>query len=44
MHAEKKNAYYISAGKHEGNRSLRTPTEIGWEVVEWNHLATQRLL
>jgi hypothetical protein len=45
------NAYNILVGKHEGNRSLRRPRyrqedntgmdlrEIGWEGVEWMHLA-----
>jgi hypothetical protein len=46
-----RNAYKIFVGKREGKRTLGRPTrrwddsirmdlgEIGWEGVDWNHLA-----
>jgi hypothetical protein len=44
---EMRNTYNILFGKPEGKRSLGIPrhrwedsiTEIGWEVVNWTHLA-----
>jgi hypothetical protein len=51
---EMRNAYDILVGKYEGKRPLRMPSrrledtirtdlrEIGWESVEWMHLAQDR--
>jgi hypothetical protein len=39
---ERRNAYNISVRKPEGKKPLRKPThirEIGWEGVDWIHLA-----
>jgi hypothetical protein len=53
-HGEVSNAYKILVGKLEGNRSLGRPrhrwedniradlNEIGWEGVDWIHLAQDR--
>jgi hypothetical protein len=51
---EKRNAYRILVGKPEGKRPLKRPRrsfvdniemdfrEIGWDVVEWVHVAQDR--
>jgi hypothetical protein len=51
VHGEMRNAHKIFVGKREGKRSFRRPrrkwennikmdlNEIGWEIVNWMHLA-----